>query len=224
MKTTRVFLFASLAIIILYWVWRLSRIDTVIPSEFDALILQIVKTKAIMFTVIFVLLQLQQQGFDSLGLTAGEWKRQVVRGLLLGLGMFVLINVGLNSIFASVFPRDPDAGPGVMHFFKDPGNLIIWLLVGMIGGGLVEEAERIFVITRFEQWMGRGGVVIGVILSSVFFGIGHLYQGTGAAISTGISGLCFSLIYLHSRRGWEPVIAHAFSDVLAILAATWLMR
>lgn len=56
------------------------------------------------------------------------------------------------------------------------------------------------------------------------FGFGHLYQGLGSAISTAVSGLVFSLVYLRRRSALEPIAAHAFSDVLAMLGATMLAR
>ena len=56
------------------------------------------------------------------------------------------------------------------------------------------------------------------------FGFGHLYQGLGSAIGTAISGLVFSLAYLRRRSALEPITAHAFSDVLAMLGATMLAR
>ena len=45
-----------------------------------------------------------------------------------------------------------------------------------------------------------------------------------AAISTAVSGLVFSLAYLRRRSALEPVAAHAFSDVLAMLGATMLAK
>jgi len=56
------------------------------------------------------------------------------------------------------------------------------------------------------------------------FGFGHLYQGLGSAISTAMSGLVFSLAYLRRRSALEPVTAHAFSDVLAMLGATLIAK
>ncbi len=56
------------------------------------------------------------------------------------------------------------------------------------------------------------------------FGFGHLYQGLGSAISTAVSGLVFSLAYLRRRSALEPVAAHAFSDVLAMLGATLIAK
>ena len=111
-----------------------------------------------------------------------------------------------------------------MTFFKEPGNLLAWLPIGIFGGGIVEELQRIFVLTRFEKWLGHPGLILGIVLSSAMFGFGHLYQGLGSAISTAVSGLVFSLAYLRRRSALEPITAHAFSDVLAMLGATMLAR
>jgi membrane protease YdiL (CAAX protease family) len=123
-----------------------------------------------------------------------------------------------------LIPRPPASGPSVMTFFKDPANLLAWIPIGIFGGGIVEELQRIFIVTRFEKWLGRPGLILGIVLSSAMFGFGHLYQGLGSAIATAVSGVVFSLVYLRRRSAVEPVTAHAFSDVLAMLGATLLSR
>ena len=42
------------------------------------------------------------------------------------------------------------------------------------------------------------------------------------AISITISGAVFALVYLRRRSALEAMVAHGFSDVLAVLAATML--
>ena len=111
-----------------------------------------------------------------------------------------------------------------MSFFKEPTNLLAWIPIGIFGGGVVEELQRIFIFTRFEKWLGRPGLILGIVLSSVMFGLGHRYQGLGIAIGTGISGGLLALLYLRRRSAIEPITAHAFSDVLAMLGATMLAK
>lgn len=138
--------------------------------------------------------------------------------------MFVGLNVALNSVMTSLIPKSSASGPSVMVFFKEPRNLLVWLPIGIFGGGVVEEIERIFILTRFEKWFGRRGLIAGVVLSSAMFGFGHLYQGLGTAIATAVSCVVLALVFLRRRSAVEPMVAHAFSDVLAILAATMLAR
>jgi len=66
------------------------------------------------------------------------------------------------------------------------------------------------------------GLVLGLILSSLMFGMGHLYQGVGIALGTALSGAALALLYLRRRSAIEPIAAHAISDVFAVLAATFL--
>ena len=120
----------------------------------------------------------------------------------------------------SLLPRPAASGPTILSFFKEPTNLLAWIPIGIFGGGVVEELQRIFIFTRFEKWLGRPGLILGIVLSSVMFGLGHRYQGLGIAISTAVSGGLLALLYLRRRSALEPITAHAFSDVLAMLGAT----
>lgn len=216
----------SLAVIVLHWIYQIvsQRSNPPLPAHFSELALRIVRNKLIVFAALYVLLRLSGEGFDALGVSRREWPKHVGVGLVIGFAMFIGLNVALDSVLNSLIPRSPASGPSVTEFFKQPGNLLVWLPIGIFGGGVVEELQRIFVLTRFEKWLGRPGLILGVALSSVMFGVGHLYQGIGTAVSTAVSGAVFSLVYLRRRSALEPVTAHAFSDVLAMLGATMLAK
>jgi uncharacterized protein len=207
-----------------YWIYLLvsQRVSPVLPADFGELALRLVRSKLIVFAALFVLLRLEGEGFSALGLARREWRRHAGLGLAIGFAMFLLFNVGLDSAMNSLLPRPPASGPSIMSYFSQPANLLMWLPIGIFGGGVVEELQRIFVITRFEKWLGRPGLVLGVVLSSAMFGFGHRYQGPGVAIGTAISGTVLALVYLRRRSALEPIVAHAFSDVLAMVAATML--
>ncbi len=216
----------SLAVIVLSWIYQIwtQRSGPALPSDFSELVLRIVRTKLIVFVSIFLLLRVSGERFQNLGVGLQGWRTHLGVGVVIGFVMFVGLNVAFNSVMNSLIRSSPAGGHSVASFFKQPANLLIWLPIGIVGGGVVEELERIFVLTRFEKWLGRPGLIIGVVLTSAMFGFGHLYQGLGTAISTAVSGLVFALVYLHRRSALEPVTAHAFSDVLAMLAATVLAR
>ena len=225
-QSKRTALGISLGVIVLYWVYQIvsHRPGPGLPAHFPQLVARIVRNKLLVFAAIFLLLRLEGEGFDRLGVTHREWPRHLGLGLAIGLVMFVGLNVVLDSVMNSLIHRPPSGGPSITMFFKDPRNLLAWLPIGIFGGGVVEELERIFVLTRFEKWLGRPGLVLAVALSSAMFGYGHLYQGVGTAIATTLSGVAFSLVYLRRRSALEPITAHAFSDVLAMLGATMLAR
>jgi len=220
----RTALYVSLGAIAAYWTYAVlaSRGGPVLPAHFQDLVWRIVRTKLIVLVAMLLLLRLAGEGFGSLGLTRKGWAGHAGIGVGFGLAMFVVFNVALESVLSSLVPRHAAGGPSIFAFFKDPANLAAWIPIGILGGGVVEELQRIFVLTRFEKWLGRPGLVLGVALSSAMFGLGHLYQGLGTAIGTGLAGVAFSLLYLRRRSAIEPIAAHALSDVLAVLAATML--
>jgi membrane protease YdiL (CAAX protease family) len=217
---------AALCVIVLYWLYQIvtQGSDQSLSGQFSDLVLRIARNKLLVFGAMFLLLRLDGEGFGSLGLGRKEWPKHLGMGLIIGFAMFVALSVVLNSVMNSLIPRPPASGPTVMKFFTEPGNLLVWLPIGILGGGVVEELQRIFILTRFEKWLGRPGLILAAVLSSAMFGYGHLYQGLGSAISTGVSGLVFVLVYLRRRSALEPITAHAFSDVLAMAAATMLAR
>jgi membrane protease YdiL (CAAX protease family) len=216
----------SLSVIVLYWIYQLSsqRSSPSLPVQFSELVLHIVRNKLIVFAALLLLLRLEGEGFGALGVDRREWTQHLGVGLVIGVAMFIGLNVALDSALSSLMPRPPASGPSVTTFFRQPGNLLVWLPIGIFGGGVVEELQRIFVLTRFEKWLGRPGLILGVALSSAMFGFGHRYQGLGTALSTAVSGVVFALVYLRRRSALEPITAHAFSDVLAMLGATLLAK
>jgi CAAX protease family protein len=92
-----------------------------------------------------------------------------------------------------------------------------WLfgLVVLVAGGVREEIQRAFLLHRFEVWLGGG--TIGVIVTSVAFGTGHLLQGYDAAIVTGLLGALWGVVYLRRRSAVAPMVSHAGFDLLQIL-------
>lgn len=210
----------SLSIIVFYWLYQLfvaphGKISQVNFSDF---VTRVVLSKVIQLVVIVMLLKIEKDSWGDMGFHLKNWKKQLVRGILLGFILFLLLNVGLGNLLNSMFSL-PAASGGILAYFNDPRNLYIWLAIGIFGGGVVEEVVRIFVLTRFLKRFGKAGLYFAWVFSSFIFGMGHLYQGMGTAISTGISGLVLGGIYIKRNSAIEIIAIHAFSDVLAILAS-----
>jgi membrane protease YdiL (CAAX protease family) len=94
-------------------------------------------------------------------------------------------------------------------------NVWLFSLVVILAGGVREEIQRAFLLHRFEVWFGGG--TVGVIVTSVAFGGGHLLQGYDAAIVTGMLGAFWGVIYLRRRSAVAPMVSHAGFDLLQIL-------
>ena len=90
-----------------------------------------------------------------------------------------------------------------------------------ITAGIVEEiVYRGFVLWYLAQLMP---LWVAVVASSVFFGLGHSYQGASGAFRCGLLGLAFGIFYVVTGSIWLPILAHIVLDALqgaAILELT----
>jgi len=118
----------------------------------------------------------------------------VVLGVLL---ILQLVVPGLRNV-----PHNP-----LQDLAQTRGNAIMFGVVVTIAGGVREEIQRAFVLRRFEQYLGGGGV--GLFVFSITFGLGHLPQGHDVAIATAILGAFWGAIYLRRRSILGPMIGHA---------------
>jgi membrane protease YdiL (CAAX protease family) len=96
-----------------------------------------------------------------------------------------------------------------------------WLLAGFVAllvlaGGIREELQRAFVLHRFEQRLG--GPAVGLLVTSLAFGLGHTMQGWDAAIATGVLGAFWGVIYVTRRSAAAPIVSHAFFNIIQVLA------
>lgn len=95
-----------------------------------------------------------------------------------------------------------------------PRDAVIFGAVTIIAGGLREEIQRAFILRRFERYLG--GPTVGIIVSSIGFGAGHIVQGWDAVVTTAALGAFWGVVYLRRRSIAAPVVSHAGFDLLQI--------
>ena len=97
-------------------------------------------------------------------------------------------------------------------------NYLVLLAIGLVFGGVVEEIVFRGLVIGWEAIsFGERAAVPLLLLSSVVFGLGHLYQGWSGVISTGLTGLAFGAIYLAAGRKLLPaMLAHMTLDAIGI--------
>jgi len=147
-------------------------------------------------------------------------RRPVVKEALLGLvlvpSIFLLVVLMLTAVrlFAPTLhnietnPLEEMASGGL-------ANVMAFAVVGILAGGVREELQRAFMLRRFEQHLG--GARVGVFVLSVAFGLGHFVQGWDAAITTGVLGAVWAVLYLRRRSSLAPVVSHAGFNSLEVL-------
>jgi membrane protease YdiL (CAAX protease family) len=86
-------------------------------------------------------------------------------------------------------------------------GLVAFLFVVIVAGGLREELQRVFLLHRFRHDLG--GVGVGLLLTSVAFGLGHTLQGWDAAVITALLGALWGWISLTRGSAAASIVSHS---------------
>jgi len=159
--------------------------------------------------------RLHGENVSALWLGRRPVRREVMVGILLIPLVFVLVVAVLNilRVYAPWLHNVP-LNP-LEDLAKTPGEAALFAIVAIFAGGVREELQRAFLLRRFERHLG--GMTAGIVLLSVGFGLGHVVQGWDAAITTGLLGAFWAIVYARRRSTVAPLISHSGFNSLEIL-------
>lgn len=136
---------------------------------------------------------------------------EVLVGIVLVPAVFLLVIVILMVVL-TVAPQLHNVQRNPLEdMLQTRGNALVFAIVVTVAGGVREEIQRGFIVHRFDTFLGGG--VVGVLVYSAAFGLGHLQQGYDAAIATGVLGAVWGLTYLARRSVIAPMVSHAVFNV-----------
>lgn len=153
----------------------------------------------------------------TLALTDANWIRNVFIGVTAGAAIWFLSDWIWDPLLQHWLGRiDVDNLAGARG---NPLGLVALLALAIIYGGVIEEIIfRGFFIGWGSKLLGERWAVPLVIVSTAVFGSAHRYQGPAGAVSAGLSGLVFAILYVASgRRLLIPMLAHAVADIIGVL-------
>ena len=187
------------------------------PDSVVSLTLSVCVRTAIVVGLVWLLMRASGESIRQLGVTVDGTGRFLIRSVLLAIGLFLVANVVLNTTLSALFGGGQ--GQPIASLFRDPREAPYWIFAAIVGGGIAEELSRAFVLTRFAEVFGRAGLVVAIVIDSIVFGLGHRYQGNASALTSGITGVAFALIFLQRRRVIDAMAVHALFDLMGIAAA-----
>jgi membrane protease YdiL (CAAX protease family) len=117
--------------------------------------------------------------------------------------------------------------PGQVETHVDRLESIAKVLAGELS--MTAVAATMFLVGVYEELSARGfllarcrtalgGVWAPVLLSSIVFGLGHLYQGILGVLQTAAIGVILALYTVHWGTLWPAILAHALLNTLSIAA------
>ena len=177
--------------------------------------------------IIFLLLL----GWLSLWLRRNSWKNIGMnqpsnwgRTILAGFGISVIWQLFSIGILVPVLQRLTNTTLDLSQFESLRGNyamLAIWLTVSWTIAAFGEEmVYRGYILNRLADLFGKSqfGWGTGVIISSVFFGLSHLYQGVAGVVETFVFGTIMACLYLARKRNlWLVIFVHGMNDTIGFL-------
>lgn len=167
--------------------------------------------------VILTLWLVKDSRRPTLALTDGRWLRTAAIGIGAGLALWFLSDQLWEPLLQKwLGPINLESLAGVRGNLP---NFLVLLLIGFTFGGVIEEIIfRGFVIGWGSHLFGQRSLVPMIVLSSVAFGLGHLYQGASGAVSNGAIGLCLAGLYVATgKRLLAPMLAHMTIDAIGII-------
>src|SRR5689334_4871958 len=101
------------------------------------------------------------------------------------------------------------------RYMHHPIDATILIITVVLAGGIREELQRAFILHRFQQRLG--GAWLGLTIFTAIFGSLHLIQGVDSAITVGLLGLCWGLMYMRRGSAVAGMVSHAGFDAAQVL-------
>ena len=173
-------------------------------------------------TLMFLILMqnIHQQRLTDLAGPTKHWKKNLLIGLAL-VPLLFLINVFVAVTLRYLAPKYFSDHNPLLDTIRSRQDLALFIVAALLAGGIKEEFQRAFILTRFREHLG--GAPLGLVLWSVIFGAAHYAQGPQGMITAGLLGLIFGLAYLAQKSLVSPIVAHGVYDTLVLLGF-WFFR
>jgi membrane protease YdiL (CAAX protease family) len=128
------------------------------------------------------------------------------------LAVVIVLTVGIRQLIPSLHnvPDNPLEG-----LVGKGANMWLFLIVVIVAGGVREELQRAFLLHRFRGDLGQPWM--GLLITSISFGMGHTLQGLDAAIITGVLGAIWGAMYLKRGGAIASMVSHSLFNSTELL-------
>ncbi len=127
---------------------------------------------------------------------------------IVSLPLVVVVVIAASLVIRLVIPQLHNVEQNPLEGLLDSQTgLFAFLFVVIVAGGLREELQRIFLLHRFGQDLG--GVRVGLLITSLAFGLGHTLQGWDAAVITALLGALWGWLSLTRGSAVASIVSHS---------------
>jgi uncharacterized protein len=174
---------------------------------------------AALVALVWWFLQLRGERMRDVMLGTRPPGREALRGLIQVPVVFLIVLAVMVTV-QQVVPwlHNVDKNP-FERLIRSATDAAAFAVVAVVGGGVREEVQRAFILHRFERYLG--GRHVGLVVSSVAFGLGHVIQGRDVAIATAMLGAFWGWMYLRRRSIASTVVSHSGFNAAEIFRYTF---
>ncbi len=196
-----------------YWVMSSSQdeLRTQLVNRSVQIYLPTILVELLVFLLIVLVLRKEDGNLKSIGFVGFNPGNLFVGIGFLGLAYLLLSGIALILQLSSQV-RQQNVSFLLPRTALDKS---LWVIMSLAAGICEEASFRGFVLTKLNLWIKNWWLTS--LVSSLFFGLGHLYQGVGGVILTGIYGLLFCLLFIWRKSLFPGILAHTLQDAIALL-------
>lgn len=151
------------------------------------------------------------------------WVRYLVEAVI-ALILTVLVLMPAGIVLWKKLKKQPrkyssaDALKSFSYFFPATWTERRWFAFLCITAGICEETlYRGFLLHYLHFFPCTLGLTLALLVSSVIFGLGHLYGGVGGVVGSVLVGFLLGLLFLLTESLLLPMLLHALFDVSKLL-------
>jgi membrane protease YdiL (CAAX protease family) len=168
----------------------------------------------ILLIAIFCILILRNQSTAVIGLVRTPLSRVCVFAMI-GLPACYAATLVTGLLFYWLVHKDVESlAKERSHLFEIVPHMALWqtILLSAFVGVHEEVLFRGFLLGRMRAFFRSN--LAAVFVSSLIFGLPHVYQGTMGVVQTASIGVVLALITLRARSLWPAILAHAMFDAV----------
>jgi membrane protease YdiL (CAAX protease family) len=168
----------------------------------------------LVFLLVWIAQRLGRRSLTELGFTQPRWIDPLV-----GFGFLFAANIVLHLsswLLQGGFGMGSPDETVRMILPEVPLERVGWVILSLTAGICEETCFRGFVLLRGVRYLRH--TWLAVIVSSLAFGSGHLYQGPTGATLIVLYGVMFCGLRLWQRSLWPGIWAHIWQDLGAMAA------
>ncbi|SHN33980.1 hypothetical protein SAMN05216179_3490 [Gracilibacillus kekensis] len=168
--------------------------------------------------LLYVGLKALKMNFKKIGLTSFKWKRDSLLGIAVALGWAVVQFVWIIPNTGGASREDISE---ILTMLEYSWINVLWYLpLGIIGGGIVEELyNRGFFIGALTGIFKDSRLVLYIAsaLSITFFAAGHIPRDFVEWMDLLIPSTAYTILYLYTKRLTASMVAHGLWNSIVVL-------